>query len=60
MKREDETIYEVRYRNGKLFSSKHQQIESGVLKEWTNIIYDGKKYQVFSVLMKSFSDFAVD
>jgi hypothetical protein len=48
MKREDETRYEVRYRNGKLYSSDYVQIESGVTKKWTKIIFDGKKYLVDS------------
>ncbi len=48
MKREDETRYEVRYRNGKLLSSTYIQIESGVIKHWTNITFDGTKYLVDS------------
>lgn len=57
MKREDETIYEVRFRNGKLISSMHKQIESGALKQWTNIVYDGKQYQVNSYRgKKSFAE----
>lgn len=48
MKREDETRYVVRYRNGKLFSSDYVQIESGVTKNWTKISFDGKKYQLDS------------
>jgi len=49
MKREDETIYDVRYQNGKLVSSTHKQIETGVLKHWTNMVFDG-------VLLKIQSD----
>ncbi len=48
MKREDETRYEVRYRNDKLLTSSYIQIESGVTKHWTNISFDGKKYLVDS------------
>lgn len=48
MKREDETRYEVRYRNGKLLSSDYIQIESGVTKRWTKINFDGRKYLVES------------
>lgn len=48
MKRKDETYYQVRYRNGKLFSSSYTQIESGVTKHWTKILFDGKKYLVDS------------
>ena len=46
MKREDETNYEVRFRNGKLFSSIYVQIESGVTKHWTNILFDGADVKV--------------
>jgi hypothetical protein len=48
MKREDETTYEVRFRNGKLLSSHYKQIESGVTKHWTKVLFDGQKYQVDS------------
>lgn len=48
MERNDETKYEVRYRNGKLISSTYRQIESGKTKKWTIVVYDGKKYQVDS------------
>lgn len=48
MERNDETLHEVRYRNGKLLSSTYKQIESGVLKKWTNVQYNGREYLVDS------------
>lgn len=57
MKREDQTLLEVRYRNGKLLSSSYVQIESGVTKHWTKIHFDGLKYLVDSYRGKrSFSE----
>jgi len=40
------THYEVVYKNGKLISSKATQSESGELKVWNNVTYDGKEYHV--------------
>lgn len=48
MERDDETLHEVRYRNGKLFSSTYTQIESKKIKKWTNVSFDGSKYVVDS------------
>lgn len=48
MERNDETRYEVRYRNGKLLSSSYRQIETGKTKKWTTVVYDGQKYSVDS------------
>lgn len=48
MERNDETHNEVIYKNEKLFSSCYKQIESGELKKWTTIKFDGKHYQVDS------------
>lgn len=48
MKREDETIYEVRYRHGKLLSSSYLQIETGITKHWTKVQFDGHQYVVDS------------
>lgn len=63
MKREDETIYQVRFRNGKLLSSTHKQMESGVTSQWTKMLFDGKTLHVDSYKgKKSFTgspDFSV-
>ncbi|MCW5908155.1 MAG: hypothetical protein KIS94_09870 [Chitinophagales bacterium] len=48
MERNDQTLYEVRYRHGKLLSSAYKQIETGEVKKWTNVMFDGKKYVVDS------------
>jgi hypothetical protein len=48
MERNDETRYAVRYRHGKLISSSYQQIETGVIKKWTNVNFNGKQYDVDS------------
>lgn len=48
MERNDETTYEVRYQNGMLQSSKFRQIESGKLKKWSDIVFDGSQYQINS------------
>jgi hypothetical protein len=48
MERNDQTLYEVRYRHGKLLSSSYKQTESGELKKWTKVAYDGTKYVVDS------------
>lgn len=48
MERRDQTLYEVRYRNGKLLSSSYTQIETGKIKKWTKVHFDGEKYVVDS------------
>lgn len=48
MERNDQTLYEVRYRHGKLISSSYTQIESGKTNKWTKVHFDGEKYVVDS------------
>ncbi|MES2620020.1 MAG: DUF6134 family protein [Bacteroidota bacterium] len=48
MERKDQTLYEVRYRNGKLISSSYTQIETGKVGKWTKVHFDGTKYMVDS------------
>jgi len=48
MERKDQTLYEVRYRHGKLLSSSYTQIETGQIKKWTKVHFDGTKYVVDS------------
>lgn len=44
----NDTRYDVVYKDGKLFSSKHTEIENGVKKRWTNITLDNGVYKVDS------------
>ncbi len=46
--KENFTRYEVTYKNGKLVTSTHKEIENGKLKHWTNVRWDGSKYLVES------------
>lgn len=48
IKRVGETDYQVRYQNGKLISSNYKRVENGEIIEWTEILFDGEKYQVNS------------
>ena len=42
------THYEVTYKNGRLVSSTHKEMENGKVKRWTNVHWDGSKYVVES------------
>lgn len=48
MERNDETRHTVRFQNGKLLSSVYTQVETHVIKKWTNVSFDGTKYVVDS------------
>lgn len=48
MERNDETRQEVRFRNGVLLSSNFTEMESGKVKRWSKIHYDGKHYHIES------------
>jgi hypothetical protein len=48
MQREEESIFEVEYRNGRLFSSDYEYLNKGVVEKWSTIRYDGKEYVVES------------
>ena len=43
---EDVTHYEVVYKDGKLISSKFKESESGTVKRWNNVTWDGHQYNV--------------
>ena len=43
---EDVTHYEVVYKDGKLISSKFKELESGTVKRWNNVTWDGNQYNV--------------
>ena len=46
--KENYSRYEVVYKNGKLFSSTHKELENKKLKRWTNISWNGSQYTVDS------------
>ena len=46
--RDNYTRYEVIYKDGKLISSTHKEVENEEVKRWTNIKWDGSKYLVDS------------
>jgi len=48
MKREEESIFKVEYRNGKLFSSDYEYLNKGKREKWSTIRFDGSKYVVKS------------
>jgi hypothetical protein len=48
VEKENFSHYDVVYKNGKLLSSTHRELDNKKLKRWTNIIWDGKQYQVDS------------
>lgn len=48
MKREEESIFKVEYRNGKLFSSDYEYLNKGKREKWSTISFDGAKYVVLS------------
>lgn len=48
MKREEQSIFSVEYRNGKLFSSNYEYLNKGTREKWSKIQFDGKKYVVLS------------
>ena len=48
MKREEESIFKVEYRNGKLFSSDYEYLNKGEREKWSTVRFDGSKYVVQS------------
>lgn len=48
MQREEESKYEVRYRNGKLFSSDYIYLNKGETEKWTKVKQEGSGYLVES------------
>lgn len=44
MKREEESIFKVEYRNGKLFSSDFEYLNKGEREKWSTVRFDGFKY----------------
>ena len=48
MKREEESIFKVEYRNGKLFSSDFEYLNKGEREKWSTVRFDGSKYVVKS------------
>ncbi len=51
------SVFEARYNHEKFISSSHLETENGKTKRWTNVIFDGKLYQVDSYTGKrSFSE----
>ena len=48
MKREEQSIFNVEYRNGKLFSSSYEYLNKGSREKWSRIQFDGSKYVVQS------------
>ena len=48
MKREEESIFNVEYRNGKLFSSDYEYLNKGEVEKWSTIRYEGNEYVVKS------------
>lgn len=47
------TKYDVRFKDGKLITSSHVEKENGIIKRWTKVSFDGKKYDVDSYKGKS-------
>jgi hypothetical protein len=48
MERSDESFYEVKFVNGKLVSSTFRQVESGVVKKWNKLHFNGMESVVES------------
>jgi hypothetical protein len=48
MKREEESIFKVEYRNGKLFSSDYEYLNKGKREKWSSVRFDGSKYMIQS------------
>lgn len=48
MQREEESKYEVQYRNGKLFSSDYVYLNKGVTEKWTKVKQEGSGYRIQS------------
>jgi hypothetical protein len=48
MKREEESIFNVEYRNGKLFSSDYEYLNKGEVEKWSTIRLVGNEYVVKS------------
>ena len=48
MKREEESIFKVEYRNGKLFSSDYEYLNKGEIEKWSKIRYNGTEYVIES------------
>jgi hypothetical protein len=46
--KENFSHYDVMYKDGKLISSTHRELDNKKMKRWTNITWDGKQYQVDS------------
>jgi hypothetical protein len=46
--RENHTHYESKYKDGKLLSATYYEMNNGKKDKWSNISYDGQKYQVDS------------
>ena len=46
--RENHTHYESKYKDGKLLSAVYYEMNNGKKDKWSNISYDGQKYQVDS------------
>ncbi|MBI1288954.1 MAG: hypothetical protein GC178_15410 [Flavobacteriales bacterium] len=63
MQREEESKYEVRYRNGKLFSSDYIYLNKGETEKWTNVKQEGSGYLVESSegskLLKQVADYSL-
>jgi hypothetical protein len=48
MKREEESVFNVEYRHGKLFSSDYEYLNKGEVEKWSTIRFDGSNYVVKS------------
>lgn len=44
MKREEESVFTVEYRNGKLYSSDYEYLNKGNVEKWSKIRFDGSEY----------------
>lgn len=44
MKREEESVFSVEYRNGKLFSSDYEYLNKGEVEKWSKIRFNGSEY----------------
>lgn len=48
MKRDEESKFEVEYRNGKLFSSDYEYLNKGEREKWSKVRFEGGRYVVQS------------
>lgn len=48
MKREEESVFNVEYRNGKLYSSDYEYLNKGEIEKWSKIRYNGTEYVIES------------